>query len=144
MEKTKKELKICAIIVLILCGFSFVRMIVDACVHGIPMPEVREGMSVDLAKTIAKISFVLSFVVLLPQIYVGIKGLKVANGDTCNKAARVWAIILTIVFLFSAISAVSTMIKAFTLNSFVAALDVVADTLLFAAIYFSFRKITKA
>ena len=143
MEKAKKNLKFYSIFILLLVAVSCARLIVDACVNGIPV-HVTEGMSLETAKTISKIAFGLSFVIFLPQLYVALKGWKISNGAITGKAPRVWAVILTVCFAISAIRGFIAMFDAFSFNSFVAMLDPLVDAIIFASVYLCMRKIAKA
>ena len=64
------------------------------------------------------IGVVFSFALLLPQVYVGIKGMKFAENPDSSKAHIVWAIVLAILAGISAVSAISGMTQSgkFTAN----------------------------
>lgn len=110
MEKSKKNLREMSLLILILAGLALIRMIVSLCVNGIHIDAAQAGVSPELAKATGIAIVVASFVALLPQIYVGFKGLKVANGDATGKAHIVWAAILlvfAVISLFDPISAIT-------------------------------------
>ena len=145
MEKTRKQLKEYSIVILVFVAITLVRAIVSACVNGIPLPsEIPQGMTVEMARIVSIIAFALSFVFLIPQVYVGIKGMKIADGATCNKAPRVWALVLAILACIGTISSVIDLFKAFDVDQLLTVLDVAIDTALFTCSYLCLRKIAKA
>ena len=89
----------------------------------------------------AIITVVLSCVLLLPQVYVGIKGIKVGNGAASSKAPFVWAIILAILSGIAAISGFSTMISAFTFGNILAFVDIALDVAVYIFYCVLFRKV---
>ena len=123
MEKAKKNLKIASWLVLVMVAFSAVRMIVDAALKGFEVKEVPEGMTEDIVRIALIVAFALGFVVLLPQIYVGIKGLKVANAPCLAKGHIVWATILLVIALLSLISPISAIFSAEKVSSHLAELS---------------------
>ena len=54
------------------------------------------------------VMFVISMVLLLPQLYVGVRGMKIAKNPTSTKGHIVWAVILLIFSAFGIISTVSS------------------------------------
>ena len=132
MENAKKNLKIASWMVLVLVAFTAVRKIVDAVINGFEVKEVPEGMTEDMVRISLIIAFALGFVVLLPQLYVGIKGLKVANAPCLAKGHIVWATILLVIALLGVISPISSLIKADHVGSNLAELS---NALLNVAVY---------
>ena len=112
MEKAKKNLRDSSLLVLFFVVLSAIRKIVDAVVNGFEVKEVPEGMTEDVVRIIMVAGFVLSFVVLLPQIYVGIKGLKIAKEPSAAKGHIVWAVILLAFAVIAVFSPISSILKA--------------------------------
>lgn len=136
MEKNRKNLRDFSIIILALVALSLIRSIVTVCINGFPQPtNIPEGMTKEIAKVITIITFALSFVLLLPQIYVGVKGIKIANGATSGKAHIIWALILAVFAGITLISAISGLTKAFNFDSIMNLIDPAVD---FAAYVFYF------
>ena len=145
MEKTRKQLKEYSIVILILTAITLVRAIVSVCVKGLPLPAViPQGMTVEMVRIVSIISFALTFVFLIPQVYVGLKGMKISDGATCNKAPRVWALVLAILAGIATISSAIDLFKAFNVDQLLTVIDVAVDLLLFTCAYLCLRKIAKA
>ena len=130
MEKNKKELKILSILILALTALTVVLSVLDLCIKGLPQVEAPEGFTQEAVQVVAIISVVITYVVLIPQIYVGFKGLKIATSteQVAGKAHMVWAVILAVVVGISTISGISGLFSAFDvsklLNVFTHAVDV--------------------
>ena len=90
---------------------------------------------------IAKIMLCVIYALLYaPQVYIGVKGIKVANAPDSSKAHIVWAVIFLVFALLSIISSVSGLIKAedVTSNIFVL-IDATIDFVLYL-FYVKFAK----
>lgn len=146
MEKTRKNLKEYSIVVLAFIALTVIKAIVGICINGLPQAnEIPEGMTRELAQMITTIAFALSFVVLIPQIYVGVKGLKIANDpETSVKAYLVWTAILAVLAAISTINEISQLVKAFSAERLLDLVYPAVDTLLFACCFVSARKIANA
>lgn len=145
MEKVKKDLKVYSIVILAFVAFTLVRAIVSACVYGIPQPaEIPQDSTKEMVKIMTIIAFVLSFVLLLPQVYVGFKGIKIADGAICNKAPRVWAIILALLAGIATVSGLIDLFKLFTFDQLLSVLDTAVDVVLFVCYYLCLCKLARA
>ena len=132
MEKNRKELKSFSIVVLVVTAISLIGIIVNACVNGIPrITEIYEGMTEDMIQISSVISFVLTFVIFIPQIYVGVKGIKIANGAKSGKAHIVWAFILAVLAGIAAISGIVNIIEAFSTDALLNLVDPAIDLVMF-------------
>ena len=143
MDK-KKDLKVVSIVILALVGLSLIRMIVGACIDGIPQIQATEGLSKDIIKIASTIAFALAFVLLLPQVYIGVKGIKIANGGAFGKAPFVWTIILAILAAVATVSAIVDMFKVFNFDTILLAVGCALDVALYACYYVCIRSIAKA
>ena len=140
MEKNRKELKSWSILVLLLVALELIRNIVTVCVNGIPQAtEIPEGMTQSMVQTISVIVFALTFVVFIPQIYIGIKGIKIANGAESGKANIIWTVVLMILAAISVISAISSLTKAANFDNVMNVVGPAIDLLVFA-FYFVFAR----
>ena len=145
MEKERKELKWFSILILALATFSLVSAIVRVCVKGLPqLTEIPEGMTKEMANIVVIISFALSLVALLPQIYIGVKGIKIANGAPSGKAHIVWAIILAVFAVIAVISAISSLTKVLNFDTVLNVLDPAIDVVIYVFYYIYACKIAKA
>lgn len=142
MEKNKKELKTLSYAILFLVALSLIRLIVDICVNGLPKVNV-EGVSAEVANVMTIVAVVLSFVLLLPQVYVGVKGVKIANGGKSSKWHIIIAAILGICALTAVVSNCVSMVKTFNFDTVLAVVDSALDVAIFAWYIITARKIAK-
>ena len=143
MDK-KKDLKVVSIVILALLGLSLIRMIVGACINGIPQIQATEGLTKEMIQVASIIAFALTFVFLLPQVYIGVKGIKIANGGAFGKAPFVWTIILAILAAVATVSAIADMFKVFNFDTILLAVDCALDVALYVCYYLCIRNIAKA
>ena len=95
MEQSRKYLKWSSVAVLSLVGVYILELISELLWGEINSAVIPEGASENIL-LITKIFIVaVSVLLLLPQIYVGIKGLIIAKKPTRTKAHIVWAVITT-------------------------------------------------
>ena len=144
MEKNRKELKILSIVILALVAFSLVKLIVDVCVNGIPqITPIPQGLTKEIVDVIVIITLALTCVAFLPEIYIGIKGIRVANNNAKGKAHLVWAIILIVFSAIAVAGAISNLVKNVNTMNIVNLCDVVIDGLLYVTYFDYARKIAK-
>ena len=145
MEKNKKNLKILSILLLALAVYSLIRIVLSVFSIDLNPEDLTDGASATLLLIGQIFVCVVSFILLIPQIFVGIKGIKVSNNPDSSKAHIVWAVILTVLSVIGILSPASELIKG------VAVLDnlfAVADMALDAIIYIEYinyaKKLVKA
>ena len=100
MEQARKNLKTSSIIVLALAGLSLLNLIFGI-FFGDLNTELNDATIPDGAPDnvilITKIFvLVVSVLILLPQLYVGLKGLKIAKKPDSSRGHIVWGIILVV------------------------------------------------
>ena len=145
MEKNRRDLKSLSMLVLLLVALDAILKIVTVCLKGLPeVEQIPEGMSADTVKIASAILFVLGFVVFLPQIYVGLKGMKIADGAKCTKAFIVWTVILLAFAAIATISALATLFQTFNVNNILTLVSHALDAIIFAYIFVCTRKIAGA
>ena len=108
MTKSRTQLKITSIIVLIFTVLSLVNIVAGLVFGELPETELPEGSPDNILLITQIFVLVIAALMLIPQVYVGVKGIKVANKPGSSKAHIVWAIIL----LAFAVSALVTPIAA--------------------------------
>lgn len=108
MEKSRKNLKTTSIIVLALAGLSLLNILFELFfgelnkeLNNATIPEGSPENIVLIAKIFI---VVVSFLLLLPQAYIGIKGIKIANSPNSSKGHIIWGIILIVFTASSLIS----------------------------------------
>lgn len=100
MEQTRKTFKTISIVVLILAGLSLISILFElffgelsAELNNATIPEGAPENVVLIAQIFV---LVIALLLLLPQVYIGIKGLKIAKRPDFSSAHIVWGIILTV------------------------------------------------
>ena len=111
MEQARKNLKMASILVFIFAGWDFITAIVE-CLF------LDSSRVAELAKTtenivaISKIVFlVLAVLVLLPQLFVGFRGLQYAKNPKSAKGHIVWAKIIFVILVLAFISHIINLVK---------------------------------
>ena len=132
MEKAKRNLKEISIVLLILVGLSLVRMIVEVALGGLMVQELPEGVTEELMQAALIIVFVIGLLILLPQIYVGIKGIKESKKPTSSRAHIVWAKIIFVLSIIALISPISSLIQgADIVDNVLTLVDILLDVVLY-------------
>ena len=108
MNNSRSHLKEASFLVLLFTAFSFIRMIIQFFVVGFEVDPAQVGASHEFIVAAMLVMFVISLILLLPQLYVGVKGMKIAKNPTSTKGHIVWAVILLVFSAFSIISTVSS------------------------------------
>lgn len=111
MEKARRGIKDVSVLILIFAVLSFIDAIVNVFIQDINLAILPEGITTELVLA-AKITIcVIGFIVLVPQVYVGVKGFKISENPDYSKAHIVWAIILAVLSILGIISPISNIIK---------------------------------
>ena len=108
MEQKRKNLKLVSFVVLALGALSLLNTIfelffgtLDEAFKNTPIPE---GITVDIILISKIFVLVLAVLLFLPQLYIGIKGMKIAKNPDTSKGHIVWGIILLVLSGFSLLS----------------------------------------
>ena len=141
MEKTKKNLKITSVVLLIMAGFLLLNILAEICfgeINNAAIPEGAPGNIVLIAKIIL---LAISSLLLWPQIYISIKGIKIANNPDASKRHIFWATVLLILSVIALISPVVDLLNQVSVYQNIGAvLSILADVIL----YFEYIKYSKA
>ena len=137
MEQARKHLKISSIVVLIFAGLFMLEL-----VSGLVFGDIAsvEGVSEEVLRITRIFVLSISLVMMLPQIYIGIKGLLIAKNPTASCGHIVWAIIL---FVFSVLSLVSPIVGMFQQGIVYQPIKELFGVLLEVLIYFDYIKYAK-
>lgn len=111
MQKSRKSLKISSIAILILAASDLLEIFANI-IYGFDNVAIPEGAPENIILITQITLAVMSFLLLLPWVYVGVKGLKEAKNPTSARAHIVWGIILTVIEIIGVISAVMALISA--------------------------------
>lgn len=134
MTNARKNLKVLSILMLVLTAFTFARTIWEAFTMDFNLEALPEGTTAGAVLAAQIVLCVLSFIFLLPQIYVGAKGLKISQNPNRSKAHIMWAMILTVISAISIIFPVANLIRAGDLaENLLALLDLVTDVVVYIA-----------
>lgn len=114
MEKTRYNLKITSICILLVTAFRLVSNIFNFFNGGLEVTSdmIPEGYTKEMVYITLVVMGVISLLALLPSIYMGIKGLKIAKNPDTSKAHIVWAMILLVLTAISILSAIGEMAKS--------------------------------
>ena len=107
MSNSRNHLKEASFLVLLFTAFSFIRMIIQVFV-GFEADPTQVGVSHEIIVATMIVVFVVGLILLLPQLYVGVKGMKIAKNPTSAKGHIVWAVILLVFSAFGIISTVTS------------------------------------
>lgn len=107
MSISRNHLKEASFLVLLFTAFSFIRMIIQVFV-GFEADPTQVGVSHEIIVVTMIVMFAVGLILLLPQLYVGVKGMKIAKNPTSSKGHIVWAVILLVFSAFGIISTVTS------------------------------------
>ena len=111
MENTRKHLKFSSLAILAMAGLTFINIVSELLLGELNGAEIPAG-SPDKTLLITKIILmVVSFLFLLPQVYVGIKGLKIAKNPDSSKGHIVWGTILLVIAVIGLLSPIVAIVK---------------------------------
>ena len=107
MSNSRNHLKEASFLVLLFTAFSFIRIIIQLFV-GFEADPTQVGVSHEIIVATMIVMLVVGLILLLPQLYVGVKGMKIAKNPTSSKGHIVWAVILLVFSAFGIIATVSS------------------------------------
>ena len=145
MEKNKKNLKILSILLLALAVYSLIRIVLSVFLIDLNPEDLTDGASATHLLIGQIFVCVVSVILLIPQIFVGIKGIKVSNNPDSSKAHIVWAVILTVLSVIGILSPASDLIKGVAvLDNLLAVADMALDAIIYIEYINYAKKLVKA
>lgn len=141
MKNKKQDLKITSILVLILAAFSIINIVAGLIWGDINTAAIPEGAPENIITITKVVIAVFSALFLIPQVYVGIKGMKFANKPDSSKAHIVWAMILFVIAILGLISPVTGIISTGNVKDY---LGTVLSLMLEIVIYLEYIIYAKA
>ena len=138
MEQLKKHLKISSIVVLIFTlgtVFNIIAGLME--LNALNVPEGAPDNTLMITQIIL---IVVSAILILPQIYIGFKGLKIAKKPNSSKSHIVVAIILFIFTLLSLLSSSFTLIEGMSNEGIGTLLGIAIE----ASVYFDYIMAARA
>ena len=112
MEDSRKQLKLTSVIILFLAVLTAARTIVEVIFGSINNAALPDGATENLLLITKIVLLVLTAFILLPSIYIGVKGIKIANDPKPGKAHIVWAGILLVLACISVVDPIITLISS--------------------------------
>ena len=111
MEKSKKYLKICSILMLVFAGLTILNLAAEIIFGELNSAEIPEGApdNILLITKIFLMSF--SFLLTLPQIYLGIKGVMIAKNPDSSQKHIILAMVLLGLLILGLISPAISIVK---------------------------------
>ena len=94
MEQTRKNLKLSSIAVLALAFFTLLQLVSELLYGELNNAVIPEGAPENILLITKIVLFSVALLLTLPNIYIGIKGLRIAKKPNSSKGHIVWAIIL--------------------------------------------------
>ena len=138
MTQQRKNLKIASILVLAYAAWSLIKMVIDLIITDFSSIDASENLLL-----ISKIIVIaLTAVLFLPELFIGLKGLKIAKDPASytGKAHIVWAIILLVLALIAWISPIAGLIKQEAVASNLTTLGTLACDTAILALYLASAK----
>ena len=141
MNNSRKHLKIDSIIVLIFAAMTLLNIVAELFFGELSTATIPDGAPNNIVLITQIFMLVFSAILLLPQVYIGFKGLKVAKKPDSSKAHIVWAIIL---FVCAAIGIISPVVNIIGMNDVMGNVSTALSFVLELAIYYDYIKHAKA
>ena len=140
MEKTRKNLKITSIVLLIMAGSTLLNILGEIFFGELNSSAVPEGAPASILLIAKIILLAVSALLLWPQVYVAVKGIKVAKNPVGTKSHIFWATVLLVLSIVSLISPVLELVKGEAAYQNVGS---VLSLLIEACLYFEYVKFAK-
>ena len=133
MEQSRKRLKLASIAILAFMGLQLLRIITDLAIGAFGGAEAAE--TTEFIANMVLLAVTLLF--MLPQLYVGIKGLRIARDPDGSKGHIVWAVILLFICILGIFDPIINIIGGIDVEDSVTSFF---DILLQALFYFMYIK----
>ena len=130
MEQIGKKLKTSSVVVLIFAGLSLLQVVCELLFGELGNATVPEGAS-DNILLITRI-FLFSFALLLtlPGVYIGVKGLRVAENPDSSMGHIVWGVILLVITFLCIISPIVAFVNSgFEVDNILDFLSIAAEVI---------------
>ena len=132
MEQTRKNLKLSSIAVLALALFSLLQVVGELLFGELSTAVIPEGAPDNILLITRIVLFSLALLITIPNIYIGIKGLRIAKKPNSSKGHIVWGIILLVLASLSLINPVVSFISSgFKYGNISGALSIVVEIAVF-------------
>lgn len=140
MEQATKQLKTASYFVLLFAGLSLVNIVSALAFGDINSAAIPEGAPDNILQITKVILLAVTAIILLPKVYVGIKGLQIAKSPVASKRHITVAMFILAFEAIAGIDPILSIVKqGFTMDQFMT----VADVLLEVIIIFEYIKYAK-
>jgi hypothetical protein len=119
MDQSRKNLKVSSIVILLLGVWSLVDVLLQVFFGEINNAQIPAGAPDNILEITRIFLIVVSALILLPQFYIGIKGLVVANKPNSSKGHIRWAIVLLVFTIIGFIDAVIRVIGGESIKEYI-------------------------
>ena len=141
MEQAKKNLKISSWLVLLFTLAFFVQIITELMIGDINSAQIPEGAPDNILLITKTILLVVALVMMIPKLYVGIKGLRLAKNPKPAKAHIVWA---GIILVFTVLGLFDPLMAIFEQGDLGGEIVTLCNVLVDAWVYFEYIRNAKA
>ena len=111
MKQERKHLKFASYAILAMAGVTLINVVYELLFGELNNAEIPADSPDNILLISKLILLAISFLCILPQVYIGIKGLKVAKKPDSSNAHIVWGMILLVVAIIGLISPVVAIIR---------------------------------
>ena len=141
MENSRKYLRLYSIFILIFAVYTLITLAVEVLFEAFDNVEIPEGAPENVVLIAQIVILSISFILLLPQLYVGLKGLKMAKYPNSSRGHIIWAMILLVFAVLGSISPIKNLISGTNARE---NFGTVTTCLVEISIYFEYIRYAKA
>lgn len=132
MENSRLLLKRLSYLVLFLTSLSAIRLIVDVFMLDFNPTDLPEGTTKGMLIAAQVIVIVLGLILLLPEVFVGVRGIKISKNPDSGKGHIVWSKVIIVLSAIAIIAPVSGLIKGESIaTNVLEAIDLLCDVAVF-------------
>ena len=110
MEKSRKRLREASLLVLIFSALTFIRVFIELLRLGLGTKLPTADVSRELMLVTMIAMCVVNLLLLIPQVYVGVKGLKLSKEPRDTKVHIIWAVVLLVCAVLGSLYPLSSLI----------------------------------
>lgn len=144
MEQSRKYLKLASILVLIFSGLTLINIIYELVFADFTDVEIPDGMPANILLITKIVIAVISVLLLLPRLYIGFKGLKIANNPDSSRGHIIWGMILLVISIIGVISPTIAIFKLESvLDNVISLIGVLIDVVIFFVYVKSARELSR-
>ena len=144
MEQSRKYLKIASILVLIFSGLTLINIIYELVFADFTDVEIPDGVPANILLITKIVIAVISVLLLLPRLYIGFKGLKIANNPDSSRGHIIWGMILLVISIIGVISPTIAIFKLESvLDNVMSLIGVLIDVVIFFVYVKSARELSR-